>query len=128
MRMISDMDVNMFLNGLHDHAFKMFGAHLLRDENNQIYATEYTLYAPNAKEVRLIADFNNYEGWKHVLTKIHYQGIYRIEIPGNHEWAIYKFEIHTFDDKILYKSFLISIICLIVISISVACPLAPPRG
>ncbi len=104
MRTISDIDVNMFLNGLHDHAFKIFGAHLLRNEQNEVYATEYTVYAPNAKEVRLIASFNEYEGWKHVLTKIHYQGIYRIEIPGNHEWAIYKYEIHTHDHKILHKA------------------------
>jgi 1,4-alpha-glucan branching enzyme len=104
MRLISDHDVDLFLNGLHDHAFKIFGSHLLRNENNEIYATEYTVYAPNAKEVRLIASFNNYEGWKHVLTKIHYQGIYRIEIPGNHEWEIYKYEIYTFDHKVLVKS------------------------
>ena len=69
MRTISDIDVNMFLNGLHDHAFKIFGAHLLRNEQNEVYATEYTVYAPNAKEVRLIASFNEYEGWKHVFNK-----------------------------------------------------------
>jgi len=104
MRLISDHDVDLFLNGLHDHAFKIFGSHLLKDDQGVIYATEYTVYAPNAKEVRLIAEFNNYESWKHVLTKIHYQGIYRIEVPGNHEWAIYKYEIHTFEGKILHKT------------------------
>ncbi|MFA7423202.1 MAG: 1,4-alpha-glucan branching protein GlgB [Acholeplasmataceae bacterium] len=104
MRQISDHEVNLFLNGLSDHAFKYFGSHLLKDEEGHIYATEYTVYAPNAKEVRLIAEFNGYEGWKHVLTKIHYQGIYRIEIPGNHEWQIYKFEIHTFDGRVLHKT------------------------
>ncbi len=104
MRLVTDHEVNLFLNGLSDHAFKIFGAHLLKDEQGNIYATEYTVYAPNAKEVRLIADFNNYEGWKHVLTKIHYQGIYRIEVPGNHEWSIYKYEIHTFDQKVIHKT------------------------
>lgn len=103
MRIISDHDVNQFLLGNHDQMHQILGAHLLRDEKNQVYATEFTVYAPNATEVRLISDFNQYEGWKHVLTKIHHMGFFRIEIPGNYEWATYKYEIHT-KKGVIYKA------------------------
>lgn len=104
MRTISDHDVNEFLHGRSYQSYQFFGAHLIRDEQGDIAATEFTVYAPNAKEVRLVADFNQYEGWKHVLTRIHHMGIYRIEIPGNFEWSTYKYEIHTHSGRILYKA------------------------
>jgi 1,4-alpha-glucan branching enzyme len=104
MRLISDFDVNEFLLGRSSNLYEWMGAHLLKDEQGAIYATQYTVYAPNAKEVRLISSFNNYEGWKHVLTKIHHMGFFRIEIPGNQEYEIYKYEIHTQKNRIIYKA------------------------
>jgi 1,4-alpha-glucan branching enzyme len=101
---ITDYDVNEFLLGRASRLFEWMGAHLIRDENKNVIKTRFTVYAPNAKEVRLIASFNNYEGWKHILSKIHYQGIYSIEIEGNHEWATYKYEIHTHLGSVLYKA------------------------
>lgn len=104
MQLISDHEVNEFLLGRSDTLHEWMGAHLLRDEKGIVTATQFTVYAPNAHEVRLISDFNGYEGWKHVLTKIHHQGIYRIEIPGNLEWATYKYEIHTHHGRVIFKA------------------------
>jgi 1,4-alpha-glucan branching enzyme len=104
MRLISDSDVNEFLLGRASNLHEFLGAHLVRDDKGVVVSTEFTVYAPNAKEVRLLAEFNHYESWKHVLTKIHHMGFFRIEIPGNHEWATYKYEIHTPSGRVLYKA------------------------
>jgi len=104
MRLISDHDVNEFLLGRASNLHEFMGSHLLKDEKGDIYATEFTVYAPNAVEVRLISNFNNYEGWKHVLTKIHHMGFFRIEVLGNHEWATYKYEIHTTKGRTIFKA------------------------
>jgi len=104
MRLISDHDVNDFLLGRHDKIYTFLGSHLLRDEQGVVCATEFTVYAPNAKEVRLIASFNQYESWKHVLTKIHHMGFWRIEVLGDHTYATYKYEIHTQHGRIIYKA------------------------
>lgn len=104
MRPLFDHDIERFLNGTHDAIYTFLGSHLLKDEKNQVISTEFTVYAPHAKEVRLAASFNQYEGWKHVLTKIHHTGFYRIEVAGNQHWADYKYEIHTHDGRILYKA------------------------
>ncbi len=103
MRPLADHDVNDFLLGRCSHAHHFLGAHLIKDENGEIKSTEFSVYAPNATEVRLVADFNHYEGWKHVMTQIHPMGFFRIEIPGNFMWATYKYEIHT-RKGILYKA------------------------
>jgi len=104
MRIISDFEVDEFLFGRSSNLFDIMGAHLLYNEKGFVTATEFTVYAPNAKEVRLVSDFNGYEGWKHVLTKIHHMGIFRIEIPGNYEWSTYKYEIHAEGGRVLYKA------------------------
>ena len=104
MRPISSFDIDLFLLGEHAEAYRFLGAHLIKDKDGQVIATEFTVYAPNAKEVRLIAGFNQFEGWKHVLTKVHPMGFYRIEVLGNHEWETYKYEIHTSSGRIIYKA------------------------
>jgi len=104
MRPISDYDCEKFLLGEHAEAYRFLGAHLLKNADGEIYATEFTVYAPNAKEVRLIAGFNQFEGWKHVLTKVHPMGFYRIEVLGDHSWETYKYEIHTTSNRLIYKA------------------------
>ncbi|TVP85891.1 MAG: 1,4-alpha-glucan branching protein GlgB [Acholeplasmataceae bacterium] len=104
MQYVSDHEVNDFLLGRSDHLHTWLGAHLIKDEAGVIVATRFTVYAPNAKEVRLISSHNNYEGWRHVLTKIHHQGVWRIIIPENLEWTTYKYEIHTHAGTVLYKA------------------------
>ena len=86
--------LNQFLLGNESFLYNYLGAHLIKDEKGQVTHTRFRTYAPNAKEVRLISEMNNYEGWKHVLTKVHHHGVYEITIPQNLEWATYKYEIH----------------------------------
>lgn len=93
-----DMWMNDFFAGTHDHLFELFGAHIKGD------STVFTVYAPNAKEVRLIASFNDFLGGNHILEKIHYQGIFQISVLGHHVDAIYKYEIITHAGSVLHKA------------------------
>jgi len=95
---------NLYLLGKNYLAHQFLGAHLKKDSHNNVVSTTFNVYAPNAKEVRLVADFNNYEGWKHVLSKIHPQGFWSISIPKNLEWSTYKYEIHLHNGDVLYKA------------------------
>ena len=95
---------DLFLLGNDFLAHQFLGSHLIRDKKGKVIATEFSVYAPNAKEVRLISSDNNYEGWKHVLTKIHPQGFFSIRIPRNLEWTTYKYEIHLHNGDVLYKA------------------------
>jgi len=85
-------------------AYEHFGAHLVKNKEGKIIATRFTVYAPHAKAISVVGEFNNFEGWVHQLSKIDETGIWRIEIAENLEWKAYKYEIHTHDGRTLYKA------------------------
>ena len=93
-----------FNQGELNDAYQHFGAHLVKDQKGNITHTRFTVYAPHAKAVNLVGEFNDYQNWIHQMTKIDASGVYRIEIPENLEWKAYKYEIHTHDGRVLYKS------------------------
>ncbi|MDL2292965.1 1,4-alpha-glucan branching protein GlgB [Acholeplasma sp. OttesenSCG-928-E16] len=94
-----------YLNeGKHAGLHYIFGAHLIKNSINEIVGTQFTCYAPNAKQVFLACSYNNFDGSKNPLNKIGDSGIWTTFIPLNLEWVMYKFEILTNDDERLYKS------------------------
>ncbi|VEU82273.1 1,4-alpha-glucan branching protein GlgB [Acholeplasma hippikon] len=99
-----DGHIDLYLLGKDYLAYEFLGSKLNKDKDGRIISTTFTVYAPNAKEVRLLSSFNNYEGWKHVLTKVHPQGFFSITIPENLEWATYRYELHLNSGEIIYKS------------------------
>ena len=100
----SKEELYYFNQGKLQDGYKVFGSHLIRNEKLEIVATRFTVFAPSAKNVRLLCSYNNFEGWKHELTKVDQSGIWSITIPKNLEWNIYRYEIFTHDDIVIYKS------------------------
>lgn len=102
--MFNTEHANLFLLG-HDYlAYQLLGSKLNKNEQNEIISTTFTVYAPHAKEVRLIAEFNFYNGSEHVFNKVHPQGFFQITIHRNMEYELYKYEIITTSGEILHKS------------------------
>jgi 1,4-alpha-glucan branching enzyme len=95
---LNDNWVNQFLMGDADDAHHVLGAHI---ESNQ---TVFRVYAPNAKEVRLIGSFNGFNGSSHVMQPIHFQGFYGIQLDGFFTDTLYKYEIITHTGHVLHKA------------------------
>lgn len=101
---LSSEDLYFFNQGrLHD-AYRIFGAHLEKNKKGQITGTRFTVFAPHAKEVNVVGEFNDFQGWVHNLTKIDEAGIWSLFVDSAKEWAVYKYEIKTHDGRTLYKS------------------------
>jgi 1,4-alpha-glucan branching enzyme len=96
--MISDTWIESFFNGTHNQLHDVFGAHLKDGQ------TCFTVYAPNAKEVRLIGSFNAFNGHQHMMEKIHYQGVFSICLKGDYVDSMYKYEIITHANTVLHKA------------------------
>ncbi|MEG0771960.1 1,4-alpha-glucan branching protein GlgB [Clostridium sp.] len=90
---VSDYDVYLFHEGNHYESYKFMGAHFKKENNRNGY--RFTLWAPNAKEVRIVGDFNNWIGDKHPITKVKETGFWSGFIPGLKENEVYKYEIIT---------------------------------
>ena len=53
-------DIYKYLMGTHDHAYNFLGAHKTIDSNGE-EAVCFNVWAPNAKYVNLIGDFNDWD-------------------------------------------------------------------
>ena len=94
----------LFNQGKLEKAYELFGAHLIKDENGNTKGTVFRVYAPNARIVSVIGDFNGWDSRTHVLNKIDAQGVFEIYIEGVGEWEKYRYVIVTPDGRTLYKS------------------------
>ena len=91
-------------NGTLQDAYEFFGAHVKKDEKNDVTATVFRLYAPNAKAVHLIGEFNGYSETHSPMNKIDNAGVFEISIKKDLRRQPYKYAIHTKQGETLYKS------------------------
>jgi len=65
--LISPEDLFLFHQGTLNYAYKVFGAHSYKYENIQGY--RFALWAPNARRVSVVGDFNNWDGRKNPMQR-----------------------------------------------------------
>ncbi len=92
---IGDLDLHLFGEGKHWHAYNVFGANY--HEVNGIQGILFSVWAPNAERVSVIGDFNQWDGRVNPLRCRGGCGIWELFIPGLGEGALYKFEIRNRD-------------------------------
>ncbi len=96
-------DLYFFNQGKLYDAYRVFGAHLQKDEKGKVIGTEFTVYAPHAREVNVMGEFNGFQGWIHNLSRVDNSGIWSLFVAEALEWHEYKYEIKTNDGRTLYK-------------------------
>lgn len=99
---LGDIDVYLLAEGNHLEMYKKLGAHVM--EINGVKGVAFAVWAPNAKRVSVIGNFNNWDGRVNVMRKHLSCGVWDIFIPNISEGEIYKFEVKTQEDYILTKS------------------------
>ena len=80
---------------------KVFGAHF-GFENTE--GVRFIVYAPHAKSVQVIGDFNNWDGHQHYMRRLNDRGVWELFIPGLPEWTLYKYRIETPEGHHIDKS------------------------
>ncbi len=99
---VSDMDMYYFGTGTHYDIYKKLGAHLCTKGGKK--GVYFAVWAPNAKEVHLISDYNGWNEDEYQMTRLEPAGIYEIFIPGMGIDCLYKFLITTSNGVKLYKA------------------------
>ncbi|MCK5668697.1 MAG: 1,4-alpha-glucan branching protein GlgB [Gammaproteobacteria bacterium] len=99
---LSDLDRYLFNSGTHYQLYNKLGAHLATIDD--VEGTIFRVWAPAARRVSVIGDFNGWDGRVHQMRSLDKSGIWEIFIPGITENELYKFEIKTQYKSILTKS------------------------
>ncbi|MFC5369787.1 1,4-alpha-glucan branching protein GlgB [Arcanobacterium bovis] len=92
---IGDMDEYLFMEGRHERLWEMLGSHLREYETTMgtVRGTSFSVWAPNARAVRVVGDFNGWNGVGAAMRTLGSTGVWEIFIPGASAGAHYKFEI-----------------------------------
>src|SRR5881227_1837755 len=90
---LTDTDFHLFNEGTHYRLYEKLGAHLT-ERDGQAGAL-FNVWAPNAKAVSVIGDFNHWNNESHPLRAQGASGIWSGLIPGVRESAAYKYHIES---------------------------------
>src|SRR5579859_2460216 len=88
---LSDFDLHLMAEGRHYDTYEKLGAHI--KTVNGITGVNFAVWAPSAKRVSVVADFNGWDGRTHLMRPRGSSGVWELFVPGIGEGKIYKFEI-----------------------------------
>ena len=99
---ITEEDAYLFGKGDHHFIYEKLGAHVC--EIDGVKGVAFTVWAPSARRVSVVGDFNLWDGRKHMMRVLGASGIWEIFIPGVKTELQYKYEIYTRDGQLLIKA------------------------
>ncbi|ABG03292.1 1,4-alpha-glucan branching enzyme [Rubrobacter xylanophilus DSM 9941] len=86
---LSDYDLYLFGEGNNHRIYRHLGAHPA--EMDGVCGTAFAVWAPNARRVSVVGDFNLWDGRRHPMRNRN--GVWEIFLPGVGPGALYKYEI-----------------------------------
>ncbi len=89
--LLTDYDLHLFNEGTHVHLHEKLGAHPMEAHGQR--GTYFAVWAPNAKRVSMIGDFNGWNGDSHPLEPHGSSGIWEGFVPGVGTGIVYKYHI-----------------------------------
>jgi 1,4-alpha-glucan branching enzyme len=90
---VGEVDLYLWGEGRHEQLWHMLGAHYRPHEG--VDGTSFSVWAPHAQAVRVIGDFNDWNGLGHAMRRLDDTGIWELFVPGLGPNSGYKFEILT---------------------------------
>ena len=88
---LGPMDDWLLVEGTHTRLYDRLGAHAIEHEGSR--GVHFAVWAPNARRVSVVGDFNAWDGRRHTMRRRMDIGVWEIFVPGLGEGTIYKYEI-----------------------------------
>ena len=92
---LGEVDLHLIGEGRHEELWNVLGAHVREYDGpmGTVRGTSFAVWAPNARAVRLVGDFNQWDSSAHPMRSLGSSGIWELYLPGVAEGNRYKFEI-----------------------------------
>ncbi|MDR1163965.1 MAG: 1,4-alpha-glucan branching protein GlgB [Candidatus Accumulibacter sp.] len=97
--LLGEVDVWLLAEGSHLRPFEQLGAHVR--EIDGVKGTAFAVWAPDARRVSVVGDFNAWDGLRHPMRLRRECGVWEIFLPDLVSGARYKYEIRARDGRLL---------------------------
>lgn len=100
----SELDAYLFGQATHYDIYKKLGAHPAKENGKS--GINFAVWAPNAKRVFVIGEFNDWNETRNEMTRVEPQtiGVYETFLPEAKVGMLYKYVIETENGEVLYKA------------------------
>jgi 1,4-alpha-glucan branching enzyme len=99
---VGELDLYLIGEGRHEQLYERLGAHPLTLDG--VAGTSFAVWAPAARSVSLVGDFNSWDGRLHQMRSLGGSGVWELFVPDVGEGAHYKFEIRTQAGELALKA------------------------
>lgn len=103
---LGELDVHLISEGRHENLWTVLGANTKSYETTMgtVTGTAFAVWAPNASVVRVIGEFNGWDGRAHAMRSLGDSGVWELFVPNVGVGATYKFELRSADGTWLRKA------------------------
>ena len=88
---LGEIDVWLIAEGRHESLYEVLGAHLRTLDG--VRGVSFAVWAPNARRVSVVGDFNGWDGRVHAMRFRNECGVWELFVPGELAGARYKYEL-----------------------------------
>ncbi len=99
---IGELDQYLLGQGNHYEVYKKLGAHLV--QNGKRKGAYFAVWAPHAKAVSVVGEFNDWDTEANPMTREEPLGIYTCFVPGAKKLDLYKYCIETYSGEQIFKA------------------------
>ncbi|HMK56542.1 MAG TPA: 1,4-alpha-glucan branching protein GlgB [Dissulfurispiraceae bacterium] len=89
--LLTDFDLHLIGEGTHYKNFEKLGSHVRTVKG--VRGVHFAVWAPNARGVGVVGDFNDWDDRRHPMRMLGSSGIWEIFVPGLDEGAVYKYAV-----------------------------------
>ena len=90
-----ELDSYLVAEGRHERIWERLGAHPRHSQG--VFGTSFAVWAPTARSVSVVGDFNSWDGRLHQMRSIGSTGVWELFVPDVGAGARYKYEIRPGD-------------------------------
>jgi 1,4-alpha-glucan branching enzyme len=102
---LGELDLHLIREGRHEELWRALGSnlHSVKGSLGESHGTRFAVWAPNAQAVRVVGEFNHWNGVAHSMRVMGSSGVWELFIPGIGAGTKYKYEILTQDGNWITK-------------------------
>ncbi|CNH66919.1 1,4-alpha-glucan branching protein GlgB [Yersinia pekkanenii] len=100
--LLQDIDSWLLAEGTHLRPYERLGGHLMSLDG--VPGVSFAVWAPNAKRVSVVGEFNFWDGRRHPMRLRRENGIWELFLPGVQVGQLYKFEIIDSNNQVRLKA------------------------